>query len=364
VASSGPYANHLHHTPVLQTDNHASTPSLNFLRAWCSSWRPTNSVKALKSNHCCYNNNHQTATFSRLTWLIQFPQSSSSICFRREPLAISKTGSLWTRHPSSVIALTKLQSTHLNRIIHRLHPFSSTIGFPGEACHSFVPVHCSCNVNTLGDRYFVQLYVAEKQKSVYSWTTVYIEMTSGCSNLWNTENLLTCLCIVDLLMCWYKSKANDISWKRFAAQIRCRRSPSGVSTNTLCDGSTLHSSSNRMSRMFMPPIIIRMKLGSLARSTSWKSGHCKNHSSTNTKSWSIYQCTSTSKNKISIRSSKKTSNVNCLCHYWWQHYFHCYFVCMSVCEPHYTKSYGCIFMKFGNRKVTDQRRVDYIILEG
>jgi len=33
----------------LQTDNHTSTPSLNFLRVGCSSWRPTNSVKALKA---------------------------------------------------------------------------------------------------------------------------------------------------------------------------------------------------------------------------------------------------------------------------------------------------------------------------
>jgi len=33
----------------LQTDNHASTSSLNFLQAGCSSWRPTKSVKALKA---------------------------------------------------------------------------------------------------------------------------------------------------------------------------------------------------------------------------------------------------------------------------------------------------------------------------
>jgi len=33
---------------TLQTYNHASTPSLNFLQAGCSSWCPTNSVKALK----------------------------------------------------------------------------------------------------------------------------------------------------------------------------------------------------------------------------------------------------------------------------------------------------------------------------
>ena len=37
----------------LQTDNHASTASLNFLQAGCSSWRPTNSVKALKAIRQC-----------------------------------------------------------------------------------------------------------------------------------------------------------------------------------------------------------------------------------------------------------------------------------------------------------------------
>jgi len=33
----------------LRTDNHASTPPLNFLQAGCPSCRPTNSVKALKA---------------------------------------------------------------------------------------------------------------------------------------------------------------------------------------------------------------------------------------------------------------------------------------------------------------------------
>ena len=33
---------------LLQTDNHASTPPLRFLRAGCPSCRPTNSIKALK----------------------------------------------------------------------------------------------------------------------------------------------------------------------------------------------------------------------------------------------------------------------------------------------------------------------------
>ena len=43
--------NQLDHMQVctsLQTDNHASTPSLCFLQAGCPSCRPTNSVKALK----------------------------------------------------------------------------------------------------------------------------------------------------------------------------------------------------------------------------------------------------------------------------------------------------------------------------
>jgi len=35
---------------LLQTDNHANTPSLNFLHAGCSSCLPTNSIKALKAS--------------------------------------------------------------------------------------------------------------------------------------------------------------------------------------------------------------------------------------------------------------------------------------------------------------------------
>jgi len=34
---------------LIQADNHASTLSLNFLQAGCSTWCPTNSVKALKA---------------------------------------------------------------------------------------------------------------------------------------------------------------------------------------------------------------------------------------------------------------------------------------------------------------------------
>ena len=46
VASAEPYASYLHFAPE---DNHVSTSSLKFLRTRCSSWHPTNSVKALKA---------------------------------------------------------------------------------------------------------------------------------------------------------------------------------------------------------------------------------------------------------------------------------------------------------------------------
>jgi len=42
----------------LQTDNYASTSSLNFLEGGRSSWRSTNSVKALKAYSWWFNNNH------------------------------------------------------------------------------------------------------------------------------------------------------------------------------------------------------------------------------------------------------------------------------------------------------------------
>ena len=40
---------HMQVCTSLQTDNHASNPSLSFLQAGCPSCRPTNSVKALKA---------------------------------------------------------------------------------------------------------------------------------------------------------------------------------------------------------------------------------------------------------------------------------------------------------------------------
>jgi len=41
---------HMQVRTSLQTDNHASTPPLSFLKAGCPSCRPTNSVKTLKAN--------------------------------------------------------------------------------------------------------------------------------------------------------------------------------------------------------------------------------------------------------------------------------------------------------------------------
>ena len=51
VASVGPHASLC---TSLQTDNHVSTSSLRFLRAGCSSWHPTNRVKALKAKGNSY----------------------------------------------------------------------------------------------------------------------------------------------------------------------------------------------------------------------------------------------------------------------------------------------------------------------
>ena len=42
---------HMQVCTSLQTDNHASTPPISFLQAGCPSCRPTNSVKALKTNN-------------------------------------------------------------------------------------------------------------------------------------------------------------------------------------------------------------------------------------------------------------------------------------------------------------------------
>ena len=73
---------HMQVCTSLQTDNHASTPSLSFLQAGCPSCRPTNSAKVLKSGsdqviwlwydnkllHCSQNNVQMTNLNDKLVW--------------------------------------------------------------------------------------------------------------------------------------------------------------------------------------------------------------------------------------------------------------------------------------------------------
>ena len=68
----------LDHMPVctlLQTDNHASTPPLSFLRAGCPYCRSTNSVKALKGlywdcilDYHTQNEESHVATYQSVNW--------------------------------------------------------------------------------------------------------------------------------------------------------------------------------------------------------------------------------------------------------------------------------------------------------
>jgi len=54
LASAGPCANHLHLTPNRQPRQHVIA---QFSHAWCSFWRPTNSIKTLRQKRtddvCC-----------------------------------------------------------------------------------------------------------------------------------------------------------------------------------------------------------------------------------------------------------------------------------------------------------------------
>ena len=62
---------HMQVCTSLQTDNHASTPSLSFLQAGCPSCRPTNGVKALKALTCMqYVVNHESAVDCAFWWLM------------------------------------------------------------------------------------------------------------------------------------------------------------------------------------------------------------------------------------------------------------------------------------------------------
>ena len=63
----------------LQTDNHASTPSLSFLQAGCPSCRPTNSVKALKAYREIIHVGKLSATLSMTTEMFLYLQFAEDV---------------------------------------------------------------------------------------------------------------------------------------------------------------------------------------------------------------------------------------------------------------------------------------------
>ena len=91
VASAGPHAL----CTLLQTDNHASTSSLYFLQARCSSWHPTNSNKAMKAwIHTAKNTllrfkKETTQTSGRLLLFIYNKKKQSSVNMYRVTQATS-----------------------------------------------------------------------------------------------------------------------------------------------------------------------------------------------------------------------------------------------------------------------------------
>jgi len=78
VASAG----HMQVCTSLQTDKHASTPSLSFLQAGCPSCRPTNSVKALNGTEITTKlvlyNDCKTAAAAAVLTINQRSQSRSN----------------------------------------------------------------------------------------------------------------------------------------------------------------------------------------------------------------------------------------------------------------------------------------------
>jgi len=61
---------HMQVCTSLKTDNHASTSPLSFLQAGCPSWRPTNSVKALKAELFII----ESMTKQNIYWLYKLQQ--------------------------------------------------------------------------------------------------------------------------------------------------------------------------------------------------------------------------------------------------------------------------------------------------
>ena len=74
----------------LQTDNHASTPPLSFLQAGCPSYRPTNSIKALKAHQSMEGSTPSTYVYNTPTQLLYRPTLYRATL---QPATTSKTKS-------------------------------------------------------------------------------------------------------------------------------------------------------------------------------------------------------------------------------------------------------------------------------
>jgi len=81
VASAGPYANHLHLTADRYPRQHLITQFLQY-----SSWRPTNSVKALKARPCNYNKTQYNICTTRSPHLVTIRLGNMPSTFGRRVL--------------------------------------------------------------------------------------------------------------------------------------------------------------------------------------------------------------------------------------------------------------------------------------
>jgi len=77
--AAGPYANHLHSKQIT-----TPVPHLLFLQVECSSWHPTNSIRALKALQCTHNHYHHHnrfySPFSGTTWVRLCQKRTSRQC--------------------------------------------------------------------------------------------------------------------------------------------------------------------------------------------------------------------------------------------------------------------------------------------
>jgi len=126
---------HMQVCTLLQTDNHASTPPLSFLQTECLSWRPTNSINALKATWNTWHKLNNRAPFTSVktddavlhdnigtseTGLCQFVAARDAICktetLELKPLTLSCKITIlpWDRINITVKGLWKI-SQHLHK---------------------------------------------------------------------------------------------------------------------------------------------------------------------------------------------------------------------------------------------------------